>query len=141
MKKIISYKCEICNSNFSEKSAAVACEARGRVDKEVIVPLHVLFEDSGFYKNILFCIANQGIQTGEHWCSPTLWACRDTGIGDSLGKEMCGGGHCVSKDSPLLNENSGKIDFKSERFKRMVSFLNSKKIPIKYWDGKTIKYL
>jgi len=137
MRKIVEYECEICRSRYFEESAALSCESRGLVDKN-IVPLYVLFEEDGLYRNIIFCVAKFEPPRNQHYCFPSFWACRDTAYGDSLGENTCGGNHSISKDSHLLTKDNGKVDIKSERFKRMSEFLKSNNIPIRYWNGKEI---
>jgi len=131
MKKEVWHICEICGYKSKDASAVEECEKCGIPDKNEF-PVGLIFNnpDKGFYKGMTFAIAQTGTDGHSFWAS--LWACRDTGVGDTLGKEYCGSGGTFplgKKDVP---------DHNHPTFKRMVRALEEKGIPITVWDGKKV---
>lgn len=128
------YQCEICGDRSKEKSKALECEAKGL---DFAYPVGMIFGNhtkEAMYNGITFAIAK--IAYCGHLNDSALWACRDNGAGDSVGKEMCGNGGFLH-----FNEYQAHLDFNDPTFKRMVKFLNKSKIPITIWDGKkVVKY-
>lgn len=90
MKTEIRYICEICNHWYSDAAQAEECEARGNPEAP---QTGLMWTESkgGFYGPLLaFAVAKTVIRNG-HYQDVLLWACRDTGMGDSLGDKFCGG--------------------------------------------------
>ena len=85
------------------------------------------------YENITFAVAQNRLEL--HSNLGYLWACRDTGAGDTLNEEMCSGGTLT------LNEHYKYLDVETPHFKRMVKYLTEARIPITVWDGeKAVPY-
>lgn len=130
MKKVIYYECDICGARERIEDAIKACEARGL---PFIPPVGLIFgnasELDGRDKKpigITFAIAK--IYQQGHGVDAAMWACRNNGAGDSLGKELCGSGNGLNL--------YGVPDLHHPTFKRMVTFLTKENIPITIWDGK-----
>ena len=131
MKTIVSYECEICNLRYDNEQEAIKCEARPRPSR---LPIGLVFNNASdrneFYFNMTFALAECEID--RHYRKATLWACRNNGAGDSLGKELCGNGnefHLNETDRPDPNHPT---------FKRLVDWLQTTNIPITVWDGTKI---
>jgi hypothetical protein len=131
MKTHTTYECEICHQTYKNKGDAEACESRG---VPTPLPVGLIFgnpQDRDHHsKDLTFCIASNEVD--GHWYHPPLWACRDNGAGDSLGKELCGGQSSVN-----LYEGNAVCE-SHPTFKRMVEFLRSWGIKAYKWDGKKI---
>ncbi len=130
MKKIVTYMCEICHGESRVEKEIVDCEARGRAKAP---PIGLIFGNASETDHrdkksigITFCIAKVYVE--GHGVDASLWACRDNGAGDSLGKELCGSGGGVNI--------YGIPDMRHPTFKRMVKYLTKENIPITIWDGK-----
>lgn len=130
MKKIIYYECEICGARERIEEAIKVCEARGL---PYIPPIGLIFGNASEIDHrdkkpigITFAIAK--IYREGHGVDAALWACRDNGAGDSLGKELCGSGNGLSL--------YGVPNPRHPTFKRMVKYLTKAKVPITIWDGK-----
>ena len=128
MKKEIWYVCEICGYKSINASVIEECERRGVPNKNKF-PVGLIFNNpnKGFYRNMTFAIARTGVDGHFIWAS--LWACRDTGVGDTLGKEYCGSGGTFALSKAKVPDRNHPT------FKRMVKALKEKKIPITVWDG------
>jgi len=82
------YYCEVCNEHYDCAEAAERCEAR---PLRTLPPIGCVFgnpKPGEFYADMTFAVAAHS-QHG-HSQRLSLWACRDQGSGDSLGKEVCG---------------------------------------------------
>jgi len=135
MKTKTIYECEICGKISVNKDSIQRCENKGRFNIES-APKYVMIQQD-FYKNITFCVITYE-KFNNHFGEPILWACRDNGYGDSLGKEKCYRQHLI-KNSEYFSEYDAVKDFKSDHFKRMVKYLRENNLPVQYWDGKEIK--
>lgn len=127
-KKIEYWDCEICSARYLHEGTALECEQGGRAET---YPVGTIFADNtpgAFYDKIVFAVADNCLR--GHVNDMSLWACRDMPVGDSLGNQMCGGGH--SK----LHESDKNINRDMPAFKRMVEWLKSQNIPIYIWNGK-----
>lgn len=94
MKTETTYICEICGGKYFEAAHAEECEARGVPANLLPVGLLEMGEPGDFYDDKLaFSIAGSRIE--GHSVGYCLWACRDNGNGDSLGKDVCGNGGCM----------------------------------------------
>lgn len=78
---------------------------------------------NGFYGNICFAVAGNHLM--GHTNLLTMWACRNNGAGDSLGKYTCSGG--ITTPYPHARV--------CDVFIRMVNWLKENDIPITVWDG------
>ena len=87
MEKIIKYQCEICKTRFTKKQEALDCEKVGVLK---LLPIGLVFnyqED----KKIIFAVIKQYPNEYRHHHSYSVWATRDTGMGDNIGGEdYCG---------------------------------------------------
>lgn len=134
MKMIILYKCEICGYMSRNKKEVEKCELRGYGKEYPIGCIYGNHSENSFYKDITFAVAKNRTKK-SHFNFGYSWACRDNGAGDSIGKNMCGGGGLY------LSKSNGKLNFNHPTFKRMVMFLKYKNIPITIWDGeKAVKF-
>ncbi len=88
----IKYICDICKREYSTIEIAQECEAKGKVSKDTY-PIGLMNGNLGddFYHRMSFAVADLDIE--GHYATASLWACRDTGVGDSLGKQLCGNGN------------------------------------------------
>lgn len=135
MKTIIHYECGICRYRYLDEASARQCEAGGKAPK---FQIGTIFNNAGnrqnFYKGITFVVAKNNCDRHSNYVA--LWALRDNGAGDSLGKkDLCGGRNMT----PL-----GKSDVPDRNhptFKRAVAFLKKHKIKAYVWDGKESKPL
>lgn len=128
MKTIILYQCEVCNRQYTNDDSAKTCEAR---EPAPVYPIGMIFGDhtpGDMYSDITFAIAENHVQ--EHYNNRSLWACRDTKHGDSLGTQMCGGASLA----PLF-EHDAKLNPDTPHFKRMVAWLQSQGTPVTVWNG------
>lgn len=129
----VRYVCEICGASYNQEDYAKNCEKRGM---GVEYPIGTIFGNhslDAFYTGITFAVAKN--DTNSHLNYLGLWACRDNGAGDSLGKELCSGG------GSLLGLGEGKVNQNHPTFIRMVKYLKSQNIPIHIWDGeKAVPY-
>ncbi len=128
VKKIVLYECPICHLRYDKREWAEDCVARG-AGKEY--PIGTIYGDTrpgAFYENITLCVAENRIE--RHLNAGSSWACRDTGMGDSIGDSMCAG------NSLTLGESDHHVDPSTPHFQRMVKFLRSRQIDIHVWDGK-----
>jgi rubredoxin len=127
MKVITYYKCEICDHLYDSKEDALACEARGLPEE---VPVGLIFNNASsdvFYKDITFAIAENNIH--GHVNIPSMWACRDSGMSDSLGENRCG------DNSVLRLAEEGIPDPDHQTFKRLVAWMQEAGIEPSCWDG------
>lgn len=129
MKRIIEYQCEICYQRYDSSRDAIKCEDRGPGREFPIGCIYGNHDDTSMYEQITFAVAQNRIEKHANYGSS--WACRDTGAGDSLGKDQCAG------NSLYLNKHYAKVNPKTEHFKRMVKYLMSQQIDITVWapDG------
>ncbi len=130
MKTKVEYQCDICKREYTDVKEAVACEARGTPK---LPPVGLIFGNASEIDhrdkkpiNITFAIAKVYLE--GHAVDASLWACRNNGAGDSLGKELCG-----SSNGLYIQ---GIPNSRHSTFKRMVRYLKKEKIPITVWDGK-----
>jgi len=129
MRKIVEYMCEICHRKYKEEKHALECENRLVPVEYPIGLIHGDNRKGAFYEKIVFAVGKNNIN--QHWNSLSLWACRDTGMGDSLGEHMCGSNHVNDK----LTEHDAHVDQDSPMFKRMIAYLKEQGIPITIWNG------
>ncbi len=146
----ILYQCEICGNTYKKKQECLNCEARQK--SRQIIPTGTILKLHN--RKMVFAVAGGYVLNG-HSFDYHFWACRDTGIGDSLGKEKCGGELLASIDFILdgkpnlysTEEEMRKTSKyyavsdgmrKSPAFKRLVKYLKKKKIKPTYWNGKKI---
>lgn len=129
MKTRILYTCEICGIENEYVDQISRCEARGH-PKEPTVGL--IFGNASNQshrdKDMTFAVKDWSVV--GHGVYAGLWACRDTGVGDTLGEETCGSGNSLQlgkQDIPDVNHPT---------FKRLVAFLRTVPgIEITCWDG------
>ncbi len=137
MKIIVRYECEICQREYDKETKAIQCEMRGIPD---LLPTGlILGGGSGMYKNITFAVAEAYYNTGpsgKHLADFCAWACRDTGAGDSLGKERCSGNHLYDNESKFSGLEAPDVNHPT--FKRMVKYLKSQNIEPTIFNGKEI---
>jgi hypothetical protein len=103
------------------------CEARG---PGVTYPIGCVYgnhSDASMYEQITFAVAYNRIE--GHANMGASWACRDTGYGDSLGENRCGG------NSLWMSKSCGSLNPRAPHFIRMLEFLRSQQIDITVWDG------
>jgi hypothetical protein len=106
---------------------AQECEDRG---PGVTYPIGCIYgdhADDSMYDKITFAVAENRIE--GHSNRGSSWACRDTGYGDSIGLEKCGG------STLWMSKSCGNLNPRTPHFKRMLSFLRSQQIDITVWDG------
>ncbi len=132
VKTLVSYQCGICGREYNKMKDATECESKG-IPK--FPPVGLVFGNAkGFYKDITFCIAK--VTREGHFVDTSLWACRDNGAGDSLGKNLCGGG------SASYGEDWQKLESPSRShptFRRMIRYLKKNKIkPLMLQRGKAV---
>ena len=114
-----TYECDICKRVYSDKNRAIKCEALGIPEN---IPIGMIQADNkrgSFYGDIVFANArkNGGISENHlHYYNPTWWATRNTPVGDSLGKDICGGVSWVPRYACFINH-------KLSTFDRLVAFL------------------
>lgn len=127
MKTLTTYECEICGETYDEMKRAIQCEKEGIQEP---FPVGLVFGNAkGFYKDITFCVAKS--KRVRHYLVNALWACRDNGAGDSLGKDVCGDGHSTP--------NLELPDRAHPTFRRMIAYLKKRKIkPLMYQRGKMV---
>ena len=130
MKQITCFECEVCQRRYNYAINALECEARPEPKK---VPVGMVYNNATgdcSYRNITFSVAHNDIV--GHWNHVSSWACRDTGMGDSLFENMCGTtrssgwGGLGPKDAP---------DPAHPTFRRMVGYLEDNHIEVTCWDG------
>lgn len=114
----VLYRCEICRCIFRKKEEAERCEARGRPQE---YPVGMLFAVPG-YDNIVFAVAGNHVEGHSNFIG--AWAARDNGYGDNY-DQTCGVSEKMSPPDPSL-----------PAFRRMVSNLTGKNIPVTIWDSK-----
>lgn len=91
MKTHVSYECEICRMRYRSAESAAECEARGRATPVPVGLLHIEPADGFYGEKLAFAVAECHLDGHGRYAS--LWACRDNGAGDSLGKDQCGNGN------------------------------------------------
>lgn len=129
MKKIEIYQCEVCGLRYDSLDKVDARCKNGILAPEY--PIGCVFgnhQPGAMYENITFAIASNKIH--GHFNLGSLWACRDTGAGDSLGDSKCGG-PCLR-----LKESDSCINPVAPHFLRMIKWLRDRQIEITVWDGK-----
>jgi len=105
------------------------CEARGLPEEYPVGMIYGSHSKVGdLYWDITFAIAENNIN--KHANFPVLWACRDSGYGDNVGDQKCGG-----SNSFIANEYWADINIAAPHFKRMAAWLLVSKIPATVWDG------
>jgi hypothetical protein len=81
--------CEKCERGYDTKEEAEKCETR----KTEMYPRGMIFNNASdkrnHYENMTFCIAKPF--EWHHMNESSMWAYRDSGMGDSLGASKCGG--------------------------------------------------
>lgn len=126
MRKIVEYECEICKSRYDSEKNARDCEDTGLAPE---YPVGCIYQQS-FYKNMIFAVAENYLD--RHYNYFSSWACRDIEIGDSLGKNMCGGNRsCKLNEHMAIQEEHRELPV----FQRMVNFLKSEGIRVTIWNG------
>lgn len=131
MRTITNYECEICGETSGEMKYIIQCESRGIPE---LPPIGLIYGSAkGFYKDITFCIAKT--EVAGHYVINALWACRDNGAGDNLGKELCG-------DTSGYGNNWRKREPPSKShptFQRMLKYLKKAKVkPLMLQRGKVV---
>jgi len=122
------FECEICRKRYDRPEDAFACEST----ITPVYPVGMIFGDhrkGSMYYNITFAIGKIHICSHSNYSG--LWACRDNGAGDTLGKELCGNNDVRMKPNDAPNPSH-------PTFKRMVKKLKSQGIKITVWDGKNV---
>lgn len=119
------YRCDICRRVYETQSDATRCEASGKPQE---IPVGALLgdpwdESSHHSHNLAFAVAG-ALKGNPHDCRQILWACRDNGSGDSLGKETCGGETIRLENLPHLSEH----DLEHPTFVRLIAWLRARKI-------------
>lgn len=137
MTHISYYVCDICHEHFDTAKEAQQCEDQGRAegDAEKFPIGMILGEKDGFYSNMTFALAQHELLEDRHSSTYVTWACRDGGpYGDSLGHNLCcsPNGNDTASLRPGYNDTP---DIHAAHFKRMVSWLQSRNIPVTVWDG------
>ena len=129
----VKYKCMICTWSYNSLENAIECASRGYAPTYPIGCIYGNHKKGHMYENITFAVAQNRLEL--HSNLGYLWACRDTGAGDTLNEEMCSGGTLT------LNEHYKYLDVETPHFKRMVKYLTEARIPITVWDGeKAVPY-
>ncbi len=120
------YSCEICEHDFNDESGARDCESKGPPKMYSVGLIFGMPQDDSCHHNHNLTFAVMGNVPHGHYSGLTLWACRDNGSGDTLGKDRCGGGH---------SEPYGIPDPTHPTFKRMVDALQKAGFPVSVWNG------
>jgi hypothetical protein len=82
------YFCEICGYCYRTAAEAEACEAQGR---PVQPPPGILRVCSFYGRDMAFATSRHCVpKPRSHNVRDSYWACRDNGLGDTLGDETCG---------------------------------------------------
>jgi len=133
MKKIVQYECEICGRRSDDKGIITACENKKSPVEYPIGCIYGTHEKDNVYEHITFAVANNEIEGGilAHINSGGSWACRDNGLGDTLGNDKC-----CSSSGLSLTEYDSILDHDTPHFKRMVKYLEDRDIKVTIWDGK-----
>lgn len=129
--KIEEYRCEICGWKYGSFEEAQKCEARGKPDLSAIpVGLMVGNPSSGsshLIEDMTFAVAQvEPFQGNRHLFKVSMWACRDTGVGDSLGDELCSDGALYDKHnwaSRLQHSEPTPEDLAHPTWKRLEDWL------------------
>ncbi len=127
MKTRTEYQCEGCDRWYSSAVSAAHCESRG-VPPPWPVGLLYVEPTGGFYGDKLaFAVAESWVE--GHIADASLWACRDTPAGDSLGENKCKSGNFFTpcKFDPSCLDRPP--------VQRLVSWLRAKGITPLVWDG------
>lgn len=114
------YQCEICGLRFYNEKEAYECENRGvaeELPKGLIMPYNLHEKDKVY-------LAIAGNKPQGHHRNYVYWACRDNGVGDSLGKEKCGGEFLTLESV----QRKDKVNINSETFLRLFKWLKSQGI-------------
>jgi hypothetical protein len=140
VKIITKYACEICGEEYESSESAMACEEKGKADPESM-PTWVIFQQDvdnpkAVYNRITFCIVAWR-KFNKHFLTDIMYACRDTGVGDSVGEETCGGSHLV-RQGKYFTPHMAVKNFTASHFQRMVKYLRYNGKPVRYWDGEKI---
>ena len=128
--KIILYQCDICKLKYYDDDAEIdahQCEARGPGKTYPIGCIYGNHGEDAMYNGITFAVARNKIEGHANWGSN--WACRDTGYGDSLGENKCGG------SSLWMTKSECNVNPHTPHFKRMIKYLRDNMIDITVWDG------
>lgn len=129
----ITYQCEKCGKEHREADQALRCEAQPvGVDSVKFWPVGMLI---GYrHELITLAIANTVVESADtHAVYVNYWACRNTGMGDSVGTETCGGESVYNVPTnglifPLKNLNTPTCQ-------RLIQWLVSQGITPTYWNG------
>lgn len=128
--RIVAYQCKFCKLKYYGGGAEIdahQCEARGPGATYPIGCIYGNHSTDSMYERITFAVATNRIE--GHANMGASWACRDTGYGDSIGAEKCGG------STLWLSKGDCQLHLKAPHFHRMLSFLRSRQIDITVWDG------
>lgn len=125
--KIVQYECPICNMRYDKREWADECLAKGAGKFYPVGTIYGDHRPGAFYEDITLCVAENKIE--RHGNFGSSWACRDNGMGDSLGDQMCAG------NSLTLTKSDKHVDPGSPHFLRMMKFLRDRQIEIRVWDG------
>jgi len=118
------YVCEVCHRTYDTLEAAEECENGIPLQSS---PKGMIFGNhriGTMYSEITFAVCKDGV----------AYACRDNQYGDSLGGKN--GSLCDAE--PCKGRSNNYLDITHPTFKRMVSFLQSKGIPVTIWDGEEV---
>ena len=130
---ITEHQCELCKLRYDVMEDCMKCEARGPGKTYPIGCIYGNHEDASMYEQITFAVALNRIE-GHMNCGAS-WACRDTGHGDSLGPNRCGG------PTLWLSKSCCNVNPYANHFKRMIKYLRDNMIDITVWDGtKPVSY-
>jgi hypothetical protein len=141
MKVIIQFQCEVCLKKYDSEEKAKECESRG------------VFDDSIYPRGLMFPFKHQNMAAifaipekippyvyDNHLGNSASWACRNTPVGDTLGKEQCGGHYYYSDKEGfsrwLAHYHMTKKDMETKEFTRMVEYLKSIGVQPSYYDKK-----
>lgn len=130
MKLIRLYECEICRVRYQDLGSCLRCEDRGLAPEYPIGCIHGNHRRGDMYQNMTFAVAVNRLEGHANYGA--LWACRDSGAGDSLGELKCAG------PSLRLTKYTGQVNPTAPHFQRMVNWLRKQQIEITVWDGKEV---
>lgn len=129
------FRCPFCERTYERKSDADACAAKGPLCP---LPTGLIFQakhgSEGYSEDVFYAIAEPRQMAGtvfyqSHEFDYLLWVTRDNGKPDVLGQQTEGG----FRIAPRARQH--RPNLRHPAFWRMVSWLDSQKIPVTFWDG------